>query len=371
MSLQLINTGFMRKSVILPGLLLIIFLAPVFGQKEKPSDEPVIKEDTLRKNFGIFSSDDLLEISIRFNLSAYQRKNLNGGSLNGVLTFKPGKPDSLSKNIVIKTRGAFRYDKCSFAPMEINFRKSLYAYPDSGKIKKLKLVTHCQSGIKYDDFVLKEYLVYKLFNVLTDSGFKVRLLSVKYIDTEKKRKPLIQYGIFIEPKSLLASRNHAVVVDAMNLTQNHIQPEVMDRVAIFNYMVANWDWAVQSLHNIVVLKSLSYTASGLGVAVPFDFDLTGIVDPDYNLPPPEKGLTSNRDRLYMGVCRDEATYRKALEEFIKKKDRFYKVINDFPYLNDRSKKDLTNYLDSFFNQLDKEKDIHNLIGVFLNQCIKI
>jgi hypothetical protein len=360
----------MRKSI-LPLVLIFIFMVPAHGQKEKPSNDPAVKEDTLRKNFGIFSSDDLLEISIHFNLSSYQKKNLNGGSLNGVLTFKPGKPDSLSKNIVIKTRGAFRLEKCSFAPMEINFRKSLFAYPDSGKIKKLKLVTHCQSGVKYDEFVLREYLVYKLYNVLTDSSFKVRLLRVNYIDTEKKRKPLIQYGIFIEPKSLLASRNHSVEVESMNLTQNHIQPEIMDRVAIFNYMVANWDWAVQSLHNILVLKSLSYSASGLGIAVPFDFDLTGIVDPDYNLPPPEKGLTSNRDRLYMGVCRDESAYRKALEEFVEKKDEFYRVINDFPYLNDRSKKDLNNYLDGFFNHLDKEKDINNLIGVFLNQCIKI
>ena len=362
----------MKRLTIFFSLLFFITFVPVHGQKDQvPAKTIEINEDTLRKNFAVFSDDDLLEVSIRFNLTSYLRKNLNGGSLNGVLTINPGKPDSLSKNVTIRTRGAFRYDKCSFAPMEIGFKRSLYAYPDSGKIKKIKLVTHCQSGTKYDEFVLREYLVYKLYNVLTDSSYRVRLLRVTYIDTEKNRKPLIQYGFFVEPKPLLASRTNSVVVDAMNLTQNHIVPEVMDRVAIFNYMVGNWDWAVQSLHNIVVLKSLSYTSSGLGNAVPFDFDLTGVVDPDYNMPPPESGLTSNRDRLYMGVCRDRETYRKGLKEFIEKKDGFYKVINEFPYLTDRSKKDIANYLDGFFSYLDKGKNTDSLISLFLNSCKKI
>lgn len=362
----------MKRPNIFFSLFFLILFSPVNGQKDQvPAKSIEIKEDTLRKTFAVFSDDELLEVSIRFNLTSYLRKNLNGGSLSGVLTFNPGKPDSLSKNVVIRTRGAFRYEKCSFAPMEIGFKRHLYAYPDSGKVKKLKLVTHCQTGTRYDEFVLREYLVYKLYNVLTDTSYRVRLLKVTYIDTEKSRKPLIQYGFFIEPKAILASRNKSVVVDNMNLTQNHIIPEVMDRVAIFNYMVGNWDWAVQSLHNIVVLKSLAYTSSGLGVAVPFDFDLTGVVDPDYNMPPPESGLTSNRDRLYMGVCREEEVFRQDLKEFIKKKESFYKVVNEFPYLNDRAKKDLVNYLDGFFDHLDKEKSIDGLIGLFLNSCKKI
>jgi hypothetical protein len=73
----------------------------------------------------------------------------------------------------------------------------------------------------------------------------------------------------------------------------------------------------------------------------------------------------------MGVCRDRETYRKGLKEFIEKKDGFYKVINEFPYLADRSKKDIANYLDGFFNYLDKEKNTDSLIGLFLNSCKKI
>jgi hypothetical protein len=226
-------------------------------------------------------------------------------------------------------------------------------------------VTHSQSGIKYDDFILREYLVYKLYNVLTDSSYKVRLLRVNYIDTEKKRKPLIQYGIFIEPKSLLASRNHSVEVESMNLTQNHIQPEVMDRVAIFNYMVGNTDWSVPNLHNVKVLSKLKYDNSNLGMIVPYDFDYSGLVNADYAVPFEGLGLKSVLERRYVGICRSEETFIQAVQEFKDKKDEFYRVINEFPLLKERTKKEMIGYLDSFFKGFDNR---YSVVQNILSGC---
>jgi hypothetical protein len=319
----------------------------------------------------LFAEEKLLNAEIKFDLSAYLRKNLKGQALEGTIIFNPGTSDSLSRGISIKTRGKFRLEKCAFPPMEITFKKPVYSYPDSGKFRKVKLVTHCKSGTLYDEYVLKEYLIYRLFNVMTDSSYRVRLLKITYSDKEESRKPITQYGFFIEPKAVLASRINTTVVPAMNIYQNGISYGVMDRVSIFNYMVGSWDWAVQSQHNIAIFKSLSYDPLGLGIAVPYDFDLTGIVDPEYNLPPPESELTSNRDRLFMGICRDKAIYRERLKEFIAKKDQLYAVINNFEYLNDRSKKNIIYYLDGFFDQLDKEKNIDNLIEIFISQCKKL
>jgi hypothetical protein len=335
---------------------------------------PIIKNpkaDTLKTPFALFENDKLLNVSLRFDLTSYLKKNLNGKSLSGTMTFYLNDSDSLNRKVSVKTRGIYRQENCSFSPMEVNFKKEIYAYADSGKVSKLKLVTHCKSGNLYDEYVLREYLVYKLFNVLTDTSFRVRLLRVSYIDNQNKRKPIVQYGFFIEPAKILAARTNSTIVKTKTLSQKHILPDVMDRVAIFNYMIANYDWSVAGLHNIEVMLPKDNSASGLGIAIPYDFDLTGVVNADYAIPSDATGLKTIRDRIFMGICRDKEVYQKELLFFLSRKEELYRVVTDFPYLKQNSKKDITNFLDQFFNNIEKQNSLDNLIGTFIGSCKKL
>jgi hypothetical protein len=147
----------------------------------------------------------------------------------------------------------------------------------------------------------------------------------------------------------------------------------MDKVSIFNYMVANWDWTVPLQHNIAIIKPmvLDNSGLGLGLAVPYDFDLTGVVNVDYAVTPPEYNLRSIRDRVFLGICRSREVFEKDLKYFLSKKNDFYGLINDFPYLNEKSKKDITSFLDEFFNQIEKQKDFDKLLDYLLSTCKKL
>jgi hypothetical protein len=330
-----------------------------------------LKKDSLKDSFALFGSDELLEITLRFDLTTFLRKNLKAGSLDAVLTFHLSEKDSITKNIKIKNRGNYRFESCDFPPMELIFKKAIHAYPDTGNIKKLKLVTHCKTGSVQSEYVLREYLVYKMFNLVTDTSFRVRLLKVNYIDTQKKRKPVIQYGFFIEPIGVLAARTNSTIVKSTKLTQKNIVPENMDKISIFSYMIANWDWTVPNLHNVVIIKPLVIDNSELGVAIPYDFDLSGVVNADYAVTPPEYNLNSIRDRIFLGICRSREVFEKELKYFLSRKNDFYRVINDFPYLNEKSKKDITSFLNQFFNQIEKQKDFDRLLDYLLSTCKKL
>jgi hypothetical protein len=115
-----------------------------------------------------------------------------------------------------------------------------------------------------------------------------------------------------------------------------------------------------------VLKSTGFDPSGLGIAIPHDFDWTGLVNPTYAIPTEEVGTENVRQRIFWGVCRTKEVYRKELELFLEKKSEFYKVINEFPYVNNQAKKDMTGYLDGFFNQLEGKKDM--ILYNFMNSC---
>ena len=367
--------GFKRHYLIKLLILfqLIFFIAsvfPAFNQVDTASIKPP-KEKKPKKILPLFDSNEPLNVTLRFNMTQFLKKNKKFGSQDGVLMMHFNETDTINKNVKIKYRGIWRFANCNFPPIQINFKKPIYVFSDSGKIKKMKLVTHCQTSPLFDEYVLREYLVYKLYNVMTDSSFRVRLLKVTYLDTENKKKPITQYGIFIEPASILALRTNSMVIESLNLTQKHMVPEVIGKMAVFLYMVAQWDWDIPSQHNVAIIKPLKFDQAGLGVPVPYDFDLTGIVNAEYAVISDELGLENIRERLFRGICQSREMYQEILKEFMNKKNALYAVVNEFPYLNQRSKKDIIMYLDTFFDQLNKQKDIDLLINNFLNTCKKL
>ena len=220
-----------------------------------------------------------------------------------------------------------------------------------GKIDKIKMVTHCNSG--NEEYLFKEYLVYKLYNVLTDYSFKVRLVKVDYISTAKNQKIIRSYAFLIEPLDMLAERTRSLPIESLTLAQQSIIPEMMDRVNIFSYMIGNTDWSIGGQHNVKILSVISPDHPGLGGIVPYDFDYAGLVNTHYALPTEGLGLESVRQRRFLGYCRSVEQYTEALIEFKDNKAEFYRIINNFSYLNQKEKKYMISYLDEFYTALEK------------------
>jgi hypothetical protein len=90
------------------------------------------------------------------------------------------------------------------------------------------------------------------------------------------------------------------------------------------------------------------------------------VDASYAIPDDKiTGTTSIRERIFLGVCRSREVYQKDLEEFLEKKEEFYGIINEFPYLDEKQKKDMIYYLETFYEQCTGKQKI---LSVFLNSC---
>jgi hypothetical protein len=317
--------------------------------------------DTVKINTELFGSDELLEINLKFDITEYRRKKSDTEYLDAVLSYSY-KGDSITEKLKLRSRGIFRRNYCEMPPIMLNFRKS----SDKGvfaHINKLKMVTECPQGNK--EYLLREYLTYRLYNKLTDNSFRVRLVKVNYINTAKKGKSFTEYAFFIEPEEFLASRMNAVELN-VNITQKQVKPEMMDRMAIFNYMIGNTDWSVPISHNIKLFAEHTSSSRGLAIIVPYDFDFSGLVYTNYSAPFEGLKITSVRQRLYLGICRNKETLLLAFHEFEMKKQDFMDIVNEFPYLTERSKKDMTAYLESFYKELSKPE---SLARVILGECI--
>ena len=351
----------MKRKICVLYFMMICFLT-VFSQNDTIEIAYTL-DDEVPEAFGLFSNEDILEISLQFDIREYTRKRSKDEYLDAVLTYYGMAEGPVVKEMRLKSRGEFRHGFCSFPPIKLNFKKTAFDRPDLENLRSVKLVTHCQSG--YSEYLLKEYLIYKLYNVLTDYSFRVRLLGIKYIDTGRKNKISENYGFIIEPLDFLAERTGTVPVSSEKLSQQNVLPEMMDRMAIFNYMIGNTDWSVPGQHNCKVLVKPGLNSSSLAMIVPYDFDYTGLVNASYAVPYEPLGLESVRDRLYQGVCRSEEDLLHVLKEFSDKKDAFYRTINEFPYLKERSRKEMIHYLDSFYKNFD---DPGKIVNQLLRTC---
>jgi hypothetical protein len=355
----------MKKKFFFQVFMVTLLISSHTGQNNCSLAQTVIS-DSSNKSFRLFEEDKIIDITLRFDLTSYFRSKPTVDFLKANMTIHLSKKDSITRDIGLRTYGTFRNKYCQFAPIELNIEKAHFGYSDLDKMFRLKLVPGCTSSTENKNYILKEYLAYKLFNVLTDTSLRVRLVTFNFMDTEKKRDPILKYGIFIEPVEMLTARTSSVQIESANLNQKDIVPDMMDRLAIFNYMIGNYDWSVPGLHNILIIKPLDIKSTGLGIAIPYNFDWAGLVNASYAIPSKDVGIENVRERIFIGICRSKEVYLKDLVRFSERKDEFYRVVNEFPYLDQNEKKDVTGYLDEFFNQLAGNEDM--LINTLTKSC---
>jgi hypothetical protein len=352
----------MKRLLCLISLFVLFLVSPVFSQKDTIPDL-YAAEDTLPDNVGLFEKTEVLNLSLRFDITHYTRKKPKEEYLDAIITYHINDKDSVNKNIRIKSRGEFRNEFCTFPPIMINLKKAENRREDMKKIEKVKLVTHCKAG--NEDNLLKEYLIYKLYNVLTDVSFRARLVRVNYINTAKKNKTVTAFGFLIEPLNVLAERTNSLEIESVTLGQKDMTPVILDRMAIFNYMIGNADWSIPNQHNCKILLQTSAENAGKGIPVPYDFDYTGMVDASYAIPSETSKIKDIQERIYTGTCRSKETFKEALAEYADHKAEFYRVINDFPYISEKAKKEMIKYLDGFYRGFD---DQYSIIDDLLRTC---
>ncbi len=353
----------MYKIVTLLFLFLGVFPVQLFSQHDSVDFAYSLKQEDVDR-LRLFERDDLLDITLKLDISFLKKKKPDVDYLDAVLSYYTEDTDSVVSKIKLRARGNFRKNLCDFPPVSLNFSKNDSAGGEFSGVDKLKLVTYCKKG--YQEYVLREYLVYKLYNILTENSFRARLLRITYINTAKADKPITEFGFVIEPVESLENRTKTAEIKNVYLTQKNVDNEVMNRMAIFNYMVGNTDWSVPIRHNVLMMTMPGSVNPTRAIAVPFDFDFSGIVGSDYASPFEGLGIESIKDRRYLGVCRSREEYVRSLVEFKEKEEEFYKTINEFPYLSSKSKKEMISYLKGFFNKIDKKNTIADYL---LNDCL--
>ncbi len=302
---------------------------------------------------GLFDSEEILEITLSGNLSKLLRDKTEDPRKYPLTLSYTEANNKISIPVEAKTRGNFRrlIGNCAYLPLKIYFPKS-----DVGEKtifrdqRKMKLVMPCR-GEKY---VIHEYLVYKLYNLVTPKSFKARLVKVQIDNQQKKKqkqKPAV-YGILLEEESQMAKRNKMVAVER-KLRPTQVQRTPFLNMAVFEYLIGNTDWSVQYLQNIKLLAADSLSTP---YPVPYDFDHAGIVNAPYAKPSDALKLSSIKERRYRGYCsKDLKKFEATIAFYNELKPAIYHVYEDYDLLEEKYKTTTLKYLDEFYKTINTSR----------------
>ena len=342
--------------------ILLLFPLSLFSQEEEPG---IYHVDTIDTSADIFDDSEPMRITMTFDIKKYQREKSEGEYMPVHFLYQFNDSIFLEKEMRLKARGAFRRSFCNLAPFWLNIRKADVANENLEDTKRMKVVTNCRDSEAFNEYVLKEYLCYKIYNIISPVSFRVRLMKMTYVDTGRKNKKTEGWAFMIEPEEMLAERFDALVVEKDDLAMPLVKPGQLDVVTLFMYMIGNADFSVTGRHNVKVLGMPGFGTEGYTL-VPYDFDYSGLVNANYAVPGENLGISSVRERYFLGLCRDDNAYMAAIDEINQYREDILKVVNDFKYLDEKDKQDVISYLEEYFTQASQ----YDMIGPMLNRTCR-
>jgi hypothetical protein len=285
-----------------------------------------------------------LRLTADFDAIGKDRDSTKRQDHPGVLSYLGPTGDTISLDVQLRTRAHFRLRICKYPPLKVRFDRDQTAQTVFRRQKSLKLTVQCRDGQRYTNYLLEEFLLYRVYNLLTDLSKRARLVSVTYVNSHKPEDtPETRYAFFLEDDDRVAHRNHGEVL-VQGVNQGEADRAQMGLVAVFEYMIGNTDWSVPYLHNILLVQD----STGTIYPVPYDFDWSGVIAPPYARPDARLGITSVRQRLYRSGCRSAEEFAPIFTRFLANKDTIYALYRAQPGLEEKAVKQTLDYYDDFY-----------------------
>ena len=312
------------------------------------------KVEQTNRNTVFFNTDSILDLTLVTDLSSLLADRGEDPSYHDARFSYTGQDGSTVQfGVKVRIRGNFRKkpESCQFPPLKFKFdeeetRGTVFeGFPD------LKIVSHCQTGFPdFEQYVLQEYLIYKLYNIFTDFSFRVRLARIRYQDEAGYADSIYHFAFFLENPEDMAARNGGSVLELGTVPQDQLELDQLALVALFNYMIINTDYSIPILHNLELI-SLDYFKPP--IPVPYDFDWSGMINIPYNYNYNEgKGYPQ---REYKGPCMKRKDLKKIFKYVKEKRTKAFMLYVKFPYLDADVRTRTLKDLNVFYRNIDDRR----------------
>ena len=305
----------------------------------------------------LFQNEKPILAKMEISLKDLKKKSNDSTYLPMSVTYRE-MADTPEKTIKgeVRTRGNFRKANCFFPPMRFKLNKTEGTLFE--KNKNLKLVLPCNAGADGSALIMKEYLCYRMYERITTHSLHTRLVTLTLTDTATKSKKSNELTTFlIEDDDQFAKRLNGKIRKELKLHPRQFSDTAAVIMDFFQYMIANTDWSVNAQHNTTVLEYGKKFE-----AVPYDFDMAGVVNANYAVVSESLPITNVKERLYRGFCRKEQLFQYVRTAYLKMETEILNEIPKLqPYLTPKELEGIKKYITQFFTILKNDNSFKNEI----------
>lgn len=332
-------------------ILLLILLAHTIYLKSQQKE--TYKKSALQLDSFLFASNAPLNIHVKSDFRQLKKTKAQPKYQKAKVKIHINDSIKFSYKAKIKARGNNRRETCIFQPLLLNFKKSSKK-KNKMKYSKFKMVVPCMENKISEKQLLKEFLCYKIYSALFQTSFKVRLLEAKFTDVgyENPRK-YKSYAFLIENEKMMLNRLNCIAEENESLSQIHIDQNNIMHLAMFQFMIGNFDWAVPTQQNLKLARPQNQL--DIVYAIPYDFDYCGLVNANYAIPNEKLGIGSVKQRIYLGECKNEDKFKPIIEFYNKNKSVIINEIISFQHLSEKEKHRIIKYIEEFYEIMNSEK----------------
>lgn len=326
---------------------------------------PKAKPDSFRTP-PLYTSEKLLPVTFTTNM-----KQLRGDRSQTVpyraatMSYTADDGKVVTVPLRAKTHGIWRLKNCDFPPIRLNFANKDVKGTLWTDVDKPKFVNVCRDRDNYEQLVLQEMQLYRIYQLLTPASHRVRALRVTYVDSASGKVEATRYGFLFEDPDKLAERLGGKMLKTKGAGPDDLEPEHAAVVYLFEYLIGNTDFSFNGLHNgeLVVRPDGSPA-----IPIAYDFDFSGAVNAPYATVDPRLSVKRVRDRLYRGYCAHRAEVPAAAEKFRAKKDAIYALYSDDlgKLMNERTVRETLSWFDDFFETISTTRRIEQEL---LDGCV--
>ena len=333
----------------------------VRAPKAWPSAAELQKRRLASEGRPLFQSADPLSFTLRadFKQVNKDRDRARRRRFPGVLTVMAADGQPRTIPVTLRTRGKFRLNprNCSFVPLHVEFPKEqTEGTPFDGQ-EALKLVTHCQNDGVHEQYMLREYLAYRVLNVLTPRSFRARLAQATYVDSVGGKTIAMRPALFLESEKDMARRQEGRVAELKGRLFRHLEAETLGLMMMFEYMIGNTDFSIHALHNVRLVQN----PAGVLYPVPYDFNNSGLVDAHYAIPSPKLPIKTVVDRLYRGPC-PPPQQEAVLARFRAVETEVMDFVDTVPDMDKSHRRKARKYLEEFYSTIGRPASVKRLFG---------
>jgi hypothetical protein len=329
-------------------------------------------DDQTPKPAKLFTTSETLVVTMTGPFRDIERKEKYQGTYPAKIEFTDELGNATSLEMTVERRGLTRQVVCRYPPIKLRFDKEAVKGTTFRGQKGLKMVTHCDKASKFEQYYILEMLAYQMYNLITDFSFRVRPLSVTYVDSETGDTQEPHFAFLIEDDGDVAKRNGQKKLQIPRARISWLDPKETSNVSLFQFMIANLDFAVlngpdtkECCHNSKLIGQVP--GEDPIYPIPYDFDASGLVNAPYAAPPEGLPVKKVTQRLYRGICKQNDALPAARQKFLDNEGAILALVNNETRLNDKSRQKTIKFLGQFFKIMKSDKDFERQI---IGKCRK-